>query len=106
MIIEDIYNDLENGYFQFVAGNQMDRNLLQMDIAEIRYCDRIRMPALFVLKGNKRIFPGSPLAYFHSHSFKQNPLLRVIEWAKAWVKGDDNRIVIVRSAYIGGYMLE
>jgi hypothetical protein len=89
-----IFDKIVDGYFTVVAGNQ--ENMLEKEIAEIRYCDRLRRPAIFKLMDNKRIFPG-----VHSNKHSIDPLLECINWAKKeWTFRKENRIVIIRSWWI------
>ena len=104
--VNDILNHIIGGYFQIVAGNCEDKNFLKMDIAEIRYCDRIRRPGLFMLKDGKRLFPTPKSMIYMRGNIEQDPLLKVINWSKIWVTYNPNGIVIVKNSYIGGYVLE
>ncbi len=88
--------------FVIVAG---EGNITEgKEIAEIRFCDRIRQPGIF---GNlkKRIFPGihqqeSACVYIK----ERDEFKACIDWAKTWVKYGD-RIVVIRKTYLGGYVL-
>lgn len=102
---KEIIDMIMDKYFQIIAGNGKD--LLNAHISELRYCDRIRKPAIFDLNTGKRIFPSVNLPLVQETWSNSDPLLNAIYWAKNhYVKADDKRVVIARNSYMGGYVLE